>query len=358
MSHFGAAWRQIMSTNFSTVSAGHDTPSPLAGADLLSRQPIFRAGDLESVCDFLCGVFAPHRLTYRTRRRLLDFRHRGAKVGEVEFNVMGYGGEIMVSAPDWPDFYLVQFMLEGSCQVIQEGHTYDMRPGAVAVVNPGRPFTKVWSEAGRQLLLRIDRGLLEREFRAWSGQDHHARIDFNQTRTVLMRDVGALTHVVRMLCEVLGDEGAALDHPFVRNRVVATLASALLLELPHNHRDALEVGESTIAPACVRRAERFMEDNATNAVGLSDVAAATGVSVRSLQMAFRRFRDTTPMARLRALRLELVREELARGTRDGTTVTSVAVAHGFGSPGRFAADYRARFGESPSETLRRGRGAW
>ena len=95
-----------------------------------------------------------------------------------------------------------------------------------------------------------------------------------------------------------------------------------------------------------------MEDNATKPIGLTDVAAATGVSARALQLAFRRFRDTTPMARLRALRLELAREDLAR---DGATVTSVAVACGFGSLGRFAADYKARFGEPPSETLRRGR---
>ena len=102
---------------------------------------------------------------------------------------------------------------------------------------------------------------------------------------------------------------------------------------------------------------RISVGRAVKAIGLADVASAAGVSARALQLAFRRFRDTTPMARLRALRLELAREELARGTRDGTTVTSVAIARGFGSPGRFAADYRARFGESPSETLRRGRAA-
>ena len=49
-----------------------------------------------------------------------------------------------------------------------------------------------------------------------------------------------------------------------------------------------------------------------NAIGLADVASAAGVSSRALQKAFRRFRDTTPMAHLRALRLDLARSELAR----------------------------------------------
>jgi Helix-turn-helix domain len=49
-------------------------------------------------------------------------------------------------------------------------------------------------------------------------------------------------------------------------------------------------------------------------------------------MAFRRFRDTTPMAHLRALRLDMVRSELARAGQDGGSVTSVANAYGFGCP--------------------------
>ncbi|MGO9420380.1 helix-turn-helix domain-containing protein [Roseiarcus sp.] len=88
------------------------------------------------------------------------------------------------------------------------------------------------------------------------------------------------------------------------------------------------------------------------------MALAAGVSARSLQLAFSRFRDTTPMAHLRALRLEccspVARSDLARAGQDGGSVTSVANAHGFGSFSRFAADYKARFHESPSETLRRG----
>jgi transcriptional regulator GlxA family with amidase domain len=61
-----------------------------------------------------------------------------------------------------------------------------------------------------------------------------------------------------------------------------------------------------------------------------------------------------PMAHLWALRLDLARSELARGGQDCGSVASVAIAHGFGSLSRFAADYRARFHEAPSETLRRG----
>jgi transcriptional regulator GlxA family with amidase domain len=102
------------------------------------------------------------------------------------------------------------------------------------------------------------------------------------------------------------------------------------------------------------RAERFIEENAAKAIGLANVASAGGVSARALQMAFRRFRDTTPMAHLRALRLDMARAELARAARDGGPVASIGLAHGFGSLSRFAVDYKARFQESPLDTLRHG----
>jgi AraC-like DNA-binding protein len=333
---------------------GQDNGSLIGEADLLPRHPVFRARDLEPAREYLSGVLAPHRLAYLTREHRLNFRHRRAKLGAVELNALQFGGDVMVTAPHIPDYFLLQFTLAGSCTLAQGGRTYDMRAGSVAVINPCRPFTKSWSPDGRQLLIRMDRSLLEREMLAWTGRDPREPIEFDQSQAFAMEKVATLTHAVRMLCDDLRGESSGLDHPLVRDRVASTLASALLVGMPHNYSRAFEARESSIAPASVRRAERFIEDNAENAIGLADVATAAGVSARSLQLAFRRFRDTTPMAHLRALRLELARSELARAGQDGGSVTSVANAHGFGSVSRFAADYKTRFHEQPSETLRRG----
>jgi hypothetical protein len=134
-----------------------DDFSLLGGADLLPRYPIFRARDLECVCDYLSGVLAPHRLTYWTRERRLDFRHRAAKLGAVDVNAIRFGGNVMVAAPDLPDFYLLHFMLAGACTLTQGGRSFDEAAGSVAVINPNRPFAKKLSSTRRQLLVRIER---------------------------------------------------------------------------------------------------------------------------------------------------------------------------------------------------------
>lgn len=81
------------------------------------------------------------------------------------------------------------------------------------------------------------------------------------------------------------------------------------------------------------------------------ICAAVGVGPRTLVRAVRAVRGTTPSRHLHALALA----EARRALLDGTTasVREAALRFGFRELGRFAADYRATFGEKPSETLRR-----
>jgi transcriptional regulator GlxA family with amidase domain len=108
-----------------------------------------------------------------------------------------------------------------------------------------------------------------------------------------------------------------------------------------------------VSAAAVRRALAYIDEYVCDDIGLTEIAGAAGVGPRALQRAFRRAMDVTPLGHLRTVRLERAHHELrAADPGDGTTVAAVAVRWGFGHPGRFAADYRARFGCSPSDTLR------
>lgn len=71
-------------------------------------------------------------------------------------------------------------------------------------------------------------------------------------------------------------------------------------------------------------------------------------------MGFRRYRDTTPMAFLRNVRLERVRLDLLRAKEENrpATVTYVALIWGFSDLGHFTAAYARKFNELSSQTLR------
>ena len=102
------------------------------------------------------------------------------------------------------------------------------------------------------------------------------------------------------------------------------------------------------------RAEAALRDAAASAVRIADVARAAGVSARTVYRASSRHLGGPPMTQIRRSRLRQVRRRLLAAA-PGETVTSAAMDCGFFHLGRFSAFYRRHFGESPSETLRRGR---
>jgi len=104
----------------------------------------------------------------------------------------------------------------------------------------------------------------------------------------------------------------------------------------------------------IMEAVDFMHANMHQPMTLSEVAEATGMSVRSLQYGFRRFRNITPLGYLREIRLEAAQAELS-SPLNRLSIKDVALKWGFTHMGHFAARYRAAFGETPSETARSGR---
>jgi transcriptional regulator GlxA family with amidase domain len=82
--------------------------------------------------------------------------------------------------------------------------------------------------------------------------------------------------------------------------------------------------------------------------------AASGVSGRTLLQHFRDSKGVSPIRYLRNARFAKVRDALAQ-SEPADSVTAIALRWGFSHMGRFAVEYRKRFGESPSQTLRRRR---
>ena len=85
-----------------------------------------------------------------------------------------------------------------------------------------------------------------------------------------------------------------------------------------------------------------------------DLAAALGVSARTLQVATQAVHGVSLHHYLRLKRLWAVRIQLMTGG-DGLTVKAAALGNGFWHLGDFSRGYKQAFGEAPSETLARGR---
>ena len=121
---------------------------------------------------------------------------------------------------------------------------------------------------------------------------------------------------------------------------------------PHSYSAALRRLDSPVAPRDVKRAIDYMQANLDAAITISEIIAVAGVPGRTLFKHFKDFKGISPMQYLRNARFDRVRRALLLG-EPAEGITQIAMDAGFAHLGRFAVDYRRRFGESPSETLRR-----
>jgi AraC-like DNA-binding protein len=132
----------------------------------------------------------------------------------------------------------------------------------------------------------------------------------------------------------------------------AQLASASLLLDYVGAAIAFDGGDGAAGQREILRAEEIMRERFHEPLTISAVAREAGLSERSLQLAYRRFRDITPREALTRIRMEAARLRLL-GAAPGETVSQIALDCGFAHLGRFSTAYGSFFGELPSQTMRR-----
>jgi AraC family ethanolamine operon transcriptional activator len=111
------------------------------------------------------------------------------------------------------------------------------------------------------------------------------------------------------------------------------------------------IAEASSRSRMVRLAEDFLRRSSGSAVSVAQLSAVVGVSERTLRSAFSEVYTTSPKRYIKLWQLHRVRRALRSAEGRHVTVTAVALSNGFSELGRFAGEYKALFGEAPSQTL-------
>lgn len=141
----------------------------------------------------------------------------------------------------------------------------------------------------------------------------------------------------------------------------AGLGRALLAEALHACRtatDSTPPGDGRVRIGRRQVAERLDEvlsRRASEPLYVADLCEATGLPERTLRYVVAEQYGTSPVRLLRSRRLCQVHRALLESANSEQSVAAVGFRCGFRHMGQLAADYRALFGELPSETLRRAR---
>jgi AraC-like DNA-binding protein len=144
------------------------------------------------------------------------------------------------------------------------------------------------------------------------------------------------------------------DSPILASdTVVEGFGRMLLMSLQLAANGGLRLDARSAPPAYLRRTVDFIMAHLSRPLSMNDVAEVAGVHARTLHKIFRQHFGESVTAFIQHQRLEQVQRRLLEADPQSSSVTDAAIENGFFHLSRFAAVYRCRFGEYPSETLRR-----
>lgn len=302
--------------------------------------------------DKIGRIFCPHELAPQDRQpEHFHARHHSATQQHYSVNFVAYGSRVTIDPGQLSRFFLLQLPINGSAEVICGKSRTQVSAGtAASILSPSLPTRMTWEEGCEKIIILQNRDFFESQYRALSGRTAHDPIEF-PAGIDLTTSAGQLLQAHANLMLAAADFLGATPAAYLA-RLGEGLAHLLLTGFQHSCSAILAAPVAAPTPAIVRRAENYIEANADRHISMADVAEAAGVCLRTLQEAFRQFRQTTLSETLQTVRLERFRAALS--DPDSTkSVTEIAFEIGFGHLGRASAAYRLRFGETPSQTQRR-----
>lgn len=315
----------------------------------------FATQDTGQCREYIWSATGTHRFDLARAATLRDFHHYERRIGGISVSLvsMECSEGFRIAKTGAAAYYSFQFPQEGSnCELEGLFGRCVVGPGHVFILDPGQRTREFWPAHCLQYIVRVERRLLEQTMADEIRREIKRPLVFDP----VARDPG-IAAWLRHIFSTPQCDPAATDPPLLANRrVVRSLERALLTMLiaglRHNESQELDQHSTGASPYYVRRAEEYIRANARADLTVEDIAAAAHVSPRSIFYGFQRWRNTTPMAHVRQLRLELARKELEKARREGGTVSQAALNAGFTNFSQFSKLYKKRFGETPSTTLR------
>jgi AraC-like DNA-binding protein len=307
---------------------------------------------LERIHEILERRFCPHRITLEGGQRNIVAEYGHATFANSRINHLKYGARVKIEPKPFEHFYMIHIPLAGSAMISADGHETVAHPGTAVVISPSSNIHTRWSEDCRQILVQLDRAQIEKLLSELVGKTMGPSLSF-RAPVDLERGLGsAFWGLLQYLSQALGSCDAMGRAWQIPEQFERTLACMLLSSGRHNYSAALEAEAGLPSPRHVARAYEYIEAMAHDQVTMEDLVRVAGVSARSLQEGFKRFKGASPMACLRSVRLRRARRDLLALESSGD-IAQIARRCGFTHLGRFANYYKAAFGELPKDTLKR-----
>jgi AraC-like DNA-binding protein len=318
----------------------------------LDNHRAFASGNLDAFRDYLSGAYCDHRVYRNGSHASVAACHNRVQLRSMSLNYLTYGAEVEIDPGAFTSFYMLEIPLSGRTQLKYCGNYIENTPVSAVLISPDERVESVWSEDCGQQMVKISRRSVEQYAAQILGHALKAPLIFEpflDLRTDLGRDI---SRFCEFLFSSYEQNSSVFGGHHVAGDLERALVSTLLMGQPSNYSDDFHASSSSVTPRHVKKALTYIELHLREDISMNVLADIASTSTRALYSGFERFVGMPPQTYIRNRRLEGARSDLEKMSAP-VTVARIAMDWGFGHLGRFSIEYRARFGESPSDTLRR-----
>ncbi|WP_433532305.1 AraC family transcriptional regulator [Micromonospora sp. CA-263727] len=308
----------------------------------------FDSRDPDTIHAFLTSAYGTE-MTIRAAEGY-RFRHHRVDAGPFCLETMEQSTRLEIDVGRIGALVVVQ-VVSGRIDRTCAGVSGRFGPGDVFLAAaPGRPYSMSWLP-GRVKSCLLDLSVLAK-VAGGTLPGRAGTIRFTGLAPASPALARLWRHTTSYLDHVVLRNPYAYRQPLVIANAARMLAASALAVFPNTITGRPAATDRRAATnATLRRATAFIDEYADRDIVAADIAAAAQVSLRALQLAFRRHLDTTPMAHLRRVRLDRAHHDLLQADPRQETVSAIASRWGFLSHSRFTARYHATYGIPPSRTL-------
>ncbi len=271
-------------------------------------------------------------------------------IGDLSLSVGSFSHGIRTQRTASDDHLIVGMLLSAVDAVTH--WSYDMHPGDVLVIPPGVEHDGRFFGGSSYAAMRFDPADIASVFvgdaRLHDPATWMTKSRFRSNPRIAKVAIRRLNRIVEgLFAQKSLLSPRAMD--FWRRSMVDAFAASVLHAFPQDSQEWVPSSGRLVhdVEACIAAVH-------DGPIHISEVCQQFGVSRRSLYRAFDEVLGMGPVKFLRQKRLCKIHSALKESDPAQTTVSEIAMKHGFIELGRFAHYYHALFGEHPSQTLQSG----
>lgn len=286
----------------------------------------------------------------------LEYATKTCRVGDVAVSTSTSPTGWSYEKRDEWDGFLLTIPYSGTVQWVTAKSRFASEQGMLFITDQREILRSSYSANAGYSTIFIHHDELLRYLKALIDLDPKARFRFNNSKSCKT----AASFLSNLSWAILSlSSGTSMCKQPLLGNLKEALISFAIHNVENNYSEMIVSPEFVYSPTphSVKNTIQYINENFSKTLSNMDLAARVGVSIRSLQLGFKKYRQTTLVGYIREVRLINARK-LIFDANSSLSTQQVARLCGFTNYYLFCKYYTLRFSEHPREAMKKAKKPW